>query len=312
MNFSTFRQRLKPWMLPIAMILGVVLHNYIGYVAFLSKYLIFIMLLITYCRVKISDFRVGPYIWWLLAIQLLGSIAVYFLLLPFSKILAMGGFICIFCPTATAAPVVAGMLGGSVSRVATYSLFSHTSVAFLAPVILSWMAGSAESASFGTSLLSIATTVLPLILGPLAVALLMQRFSPRVHSQIANHQGLSFYIWAFALIIVVGNSVSFILKEPVSMIPEIIALAIISGLACVIQFAIGRLIGKHYGDAVSGAQSLGQKNTVLAVWLSLTYLDPIVSAAPAAYVAWHNIVNSYQIFRHEKRHTNPKSRPSQK
>ena len=181
MNFSTFRQRLKPWMLPIAMILGVVLHNYIGYVAFLSKYLIFIMLLITYCRVKISDFRVGPYIWWLLAIQLLGSVAVYFLLLPFSKILAMGGFICIFCPTATAAPVVAGMLGGSVSRVATYSLFSHTSVAFLAPVILSWMAGSAESASFGTSLLSIATTVLPLILGPLAVALLMQRFSPRDH-----------------------------------------------------------------------------------------------------------------------------------
>lgn len=290
-------------MLPIAMILGIVLHNYIGYVAFLSKYLIFIMLLITYCRVKISDFRVGPYIWWLLVIQLLGSVAVYFLLLPVSKILAMGAFICIFCPTATAAPVVAGMLGGSVSRVATYSLFSHTSVAFLAPVILSWMSGSADSASFGTSLLSIATTVLPLILGPLAVALLMQRFSPRVHSRIANHQGLSFYIWAFALIIVVGNSVSFLLKEPASMIPEIVVLAVISGLACLLQFVIGRLIGKRYGDAVSGAQSLGQKNTVLAVWLSLTYLDPIVSAAPAAYVAWHNTVNSYQIFRHENRHS---------
>lgn len=301
MNFSSFRQHIKPWMLPIAMILGIVLHNYIGYVAFLSKYLIFIMLLITYCRVKISDFRVGTYIWWLLVIQLLGSVAVYFLLLPVSKIIAMGAFICIFCPTATAAPVVAGMLGGSVSRVATYSLFSHTSVAFLAPVILSWMAGCAESASFGTSLLSIATTILPLILGPLAVALLMQRFSPRIHSRIANHQGLSFYIWAFALIIVVGNSVSFLLKEPASMIPEIVMLAVISGLACLLQFAIGRLIGKRYGDAVSGAQSLGQKNTVLAVWLSLTYLDPIVSAAPAAYVAWHNTVNSYQIFRHENR-----------
>ena len=51
---------------------------------------------------------------------------------------------------------------------------------------------------------------------------------------------------------------------------------------------------------ISGAQSLGQKNTVLAVWLALNYLNPLVSAAPAAYVAWHNIVNSWQIYLHER------------
>ncbi|MDE5942095.1 MAG: transporter [Muribaculaceae bacterium] len=303
MKISAFQQRLKPWMLPISMLLGIVLHNYIGYVAFLSKYLIFIMLLITYCRIRLSDFRIGPYIWWLLAVQIAGSLAIYFALLPAGNIIAMGGFLCVFCPTATAAPVVAGMLGGSVSRVATYSLFSHTAVAVLAPVLLTWMSGaSAETThiSFSTSLVSIATTVLPLILGPLAIALLLRRFSPKTHSGIASHQGLSFYIWAFALLIVVGNSVSFILKEPASMIPEIILLAIVSGAACLLQFYIGRKIGSHYGDPVSGAQSLGQKNTVLAVWLALSYLNPIVSVAPAAYVAWHNTVNSLQIFRHEK------------
>lgn len=303
MKISAFQQRLKPWMLPISMLLGIVLHNYIGYVAFLSKYLIFIMLLITYCRIRLSDFRIGPYIWWLLAVQIAGSLAIYFALLPAGNIIAMGGFLCVFCPTATAAPVVAGMLGGSVSRVATYSLFSHTAVAVLAPVLLTWMSGaSAETThiSFSTSLVSIATTVLPLILGPLAIALLLRRFYPKTHSGIASHQGLSFYIWAFALLIVVGNSVSFILKEPASMIPEIILLAIVSGAACLLQFYIGRKIGSHYGDPVSGAQSLGQKNTVLAVWLALSYLNPIVSVAPAAYVAWHNTVNSLQIFRHEK------------
>lgn len=300
------------------MLLGIVLHNYIGYVAFLSKYLIFVMLLITYCRVKISDFRVGPYIWLLLSVQLIGSLAVYFTLLPFSKLIAIGAFLCIFCPTATAAPVVAGMLGGSVSRVATYSLISHTSVAFLAPVLLTWMSDTSDGASsipFTTSLLSIATTVLPLILGPLAIALLMQRFTPKTCNSIANHQGLSFYIWAFALLIVVGNSVSFILKEPASMIPEIIALALASGVACLLQFYIGRKIGTHYNDPVSGAQSLGQKNTVLAVWLALNFLNPIISVAPAAYVAWHNTVNSLQIFRFEKRrmatgsNSNPPSKP---
>lgn len=287
-------------MLPIAMLVGIVFHEYIHNLAFLSKYLIFIMLLITYCRVKMSDFHAGAYIWWLLAVQLGGSVAVYLALESFSQELAQGAFICIFCPTATAAPVITGMLGGSVSRVATYSLFSHVSVAMLAPILLSYMAPEANI-EFGESVMIIAQSVLPLILGPLVLAFLFQRYAPRVHAGIANHQGLSFYIWAVALIIVVGNSVSFLMKQPMDKLPDILLLASVSLLVCIALFWIGRKIGGHFGDKISAAQSLGQKNTVLAIWLALTYLDPIVSAAPAAYVAWHNTVNSWQIYRHEKR-----------
>ena len=54
-------------MLPIAMLTGVLFHESIGHLAFLSRYLIFVMLLITYCRLDISDFKVGKYIWLLLA-----------------------------------------------------------------------------------------------------------------------------------------------------------------------------------------------------------------------------------------------------
>lgn len=286
-------------MLPIAMLLGVLLHNYIGYVAFLSKYLIFIMLLITYCRLKIKDFHVGPYIGWLLGVQVLGALLLYFLLKPLDPVFAQGIFICVFCPTATAAPVITGMLGGSVAKVATYSLFSHLTVALLTPPLLSMMNESADIA-FVDSLLTIAQSVLPLILGPLAVAALLARFSPKTHDAISTHQGLSFYIWALALILVVGNSVSFLMKEPAEMIPQMLLLAAGALAACVLQFAIGRRIGRKFGDPVSGAQSLGQKNTVLAIWLTLTYLNPLASTAPAAYVAWHNIVNSLQIFRKER------------
>ncbi len=293
---ANFRRKLKPWMLPIAMLIGVVLHDYIHYVAFLSKYLIFIMLLITYCRVKLSDFHVGPYIWCLLAVQIPGALLAYWLLAPFSHELAQGAFICIFCPTATAAPVITGMLGGSVPKVATYSLFSHIFVAFLTPVLLSYISPETDL-PFVESVMTIAQSVLPLILGPLVLAALFQRFAPKVHEGIANHQGLSFYIWAVALIIVVGNSVSFLIRQPADQIPEMILLAAVSLVACIGLFWSGRKIGGHFGDKISGAQSLGQKNTVLAVWLALTYLNPVVSAAPAAYVAWHNTVNSYQIYR---------------
>lgn len=289
-------------MLPIAMLVGLVFHEYIHHIAFLSKYLIFVMLLITYCRVKISDFHTGVYIWWLLAVQIVGAGAAYLAIAPFNNELAQGAFICIFCPTATAAPVITGMLGGSVSKVATYSLFSHIAVALLAPLLLSYIEPGAET-TFLESTISISTSVLPLILGPLVLALMLQRFAPKVHSDIANHQGLSFYIWAVALIIVVGNSVSFILRQPSDKLPEIIWLGAISLAICILLFHTGRKIGGHFGDKVSGAQSLGQKNTVLAIWLALTFLHPVVSAAPAAYVAWHNTVNSYQIYRLEKRNS---------
>lgn len=282
------------------MIAGLLFHEYIHHVSFLSKYLIFIMLLITYCRVKAADFHTGPYIWWLLLVQIIGAVGVYFAVAPFSRELAQGAFICIFCPTATAAPVITGMLGGSVSKVATYSLFSHIAVALLAPPLLSYMEPEG-GITFFDSVTTISVNVLPLILGPLALALLMQRLSPAVHKGIAEHQGLSFYIWAVALIIVVGNSVSFLIKQPSSQLPEILLLGGTSLLICILLFSIGRKIGGRYGDRISGAQSLGQKNTVLAIWLALTYLDPVVSAAPAAYVAWHNTVNSYQIYLHEKR-----------
>lgn len=304
MSFSTFRARLKPWMLPIAMLLGIIFHNNIGYVAFLSKYIIFVMLLITYTRLKISDFHIGAYIWWLLAAQILGAAGAYFLIKPLNELVAQGVFICIICPTATAAPVITGMLGGSISKVATYSLFSNIAVALLAPPFLSWLGpegGTDTAITFTDSLYRISVTVLPLILGPIVVALMMERYTPRAHKTLSTHQGLSFYIWAFALIIVVGNSVSFMLKEPASMIPVIIILAIASLAACIAQFAVGRAIGGKYGDKISGAQSLGQKNTVLAIWLALSYLNPVVSIAPAAYVAWHNTINSWQIYCHEKR-----------
>lgn len=293
---QNFRRKIKPWMLPIAMIVGVLLHSQIGYVAFLSPYLIFIMLLITYCKVSFNHFRVDGSMWWLLAIQVIGASAVFLLLRQFNVAVAESIFICIFCPTATAAPVITGMLGGKVERVATFSLLSNLVVALTAPVILALL-GDGENMDFMASFTRIATNVLPLILGPLVVALLLKVTLPKVRDEIAHHQGLSFYIWAVALIIVVGNSVSFLMKEPASRIPEMAVIAVLSLLACLAQFYFGRKIGARYGDRVAGAQSLGQKNTVLAIWLALTYLDPIASVGPACYIAWHNTVNSVQIYR---------------
>lgn len=287
-------------MLPIAMLGGLLFHNFIDAIAFVAPYLIFIMLLITFCRVRPNEFRITRLSGMLITVQTLGAVAVYLALLPVSRELAEGTFICVFCPTATAAPVITGMLGGSVPRLATFSIVSNVTVAVLAPVLFSMM-GSEADITFLESVTLIATRVVPLIVLPLFTALALLRFMPKVHGKIASHQSLSFYIWAVSLFIVVGRAVSFIMSEPAEMIPEMIWLAALSLVVCCGQFYIGRRIGRRCGDKIAGAQGLGQKNTVLAIWMALTYLHPIASVAPAAYVAWQNTINSAQLYFKTKR-----------
>lgn len=294
MKFAEFRNRLKPWMLPIAMLGGVIFHDYMAYLQPLAPYLIFIMLLITFCKVRPSEFRVTSLSWMLLSMQLIGSLVIYLIILPVDKEVATGAFICVFCPTATAAPVITGMLGGSVPRLATFSIVSNIAVAILAPMLFTIL-GSESTMGFAETTARISMKVVPLIIAPLFLALFMLKTVPSVHRQIAQRQALSFYIWAVSLFIVVGNSVSYIIRHHED-VPRMIALAAVSLAVCCLQFIFGRIAGRRYGDKIAGAQGLGQKNTVLAIWMALTFFHPITSIAPAAYVAWQNIINSTQLY----------------
>lgn len=298
MNFASFRQKSKPWMLPVAMLCGVLFHDVIDSVQFLAPYLIFTMLLITFCKVKPSEFRVTSLSWSLLAVQVFGAVAIYVALRPFNEDVAQGTFICVLCPTATAAPVITGMLGGSVSRLATFSIISNVTVAFLAPAMFAVIGAgpTAVHPSFIAAFTTIAAKVGPLIILPLLLAFALLYTAPKVHRAIATRQSVSFYLWAISLIIVVGRAVSFVLAEPADRVPEMIAIAGAAGAVCVIQFVTGRKIGRLCGDKIAGAQGLGQKNTVLAIWMALTYLNPIASVGPAAYVGWQNIINSAQLY----------------
>lgn len=287
----------KNLMLPIALVGGAIFHQWMDYVTFLSPYLIFAMLFITYCKLQLRDFRLGKFEWQLLAIQMLLSGIAYLCLFGWNHIVAEGVFICFFVPTATAAPVITSMLGGSISKVATYSLLCNLVVAAIGPIILAAI-GDRTDITFLQSFLLILRQVAPLLLGPLACALTLRYIWPKLHSKIVGHQQLSFYLWAVSLFIIVGSCVSFAIRR---WTPEntmtMVWLCIGALLACLIQFRIGRRFGASHGDPVAGGQGLMQKNTVLAVWLALAYMNPIASIAPAAYIAWQNILNSWQIMR---------------
>ena len=287
-------------MLPISMVGGVLFHNYMESISWLSPFLIFCMLTVTFTKLKLRELKITKFHLDLLAMQFLSCWVVYYALYFINPVVAEGAFLCVYMPTATAAPVVTGMLGGSVSMMATLSVLSNIALAFTAPMFLSWISID-HNIAFIDSFTRIATQVVPMIIVPLILALFMRRFLPKLNNAIASHQSASFWMWAVALFVVIGNAVSFVMKQPIEQLWVMISLALVSLVVCCLQFYIGRKVGTYFGDKVAGAQGLGQKNTILALWLSLTYLNPIISIAPASYIAWQNIINSAQLYRKAKR-----------
>lgn len=287
-------------MLPIAMISGVLFHEYLTYLSFLTPALIFCMLLFTFCKLSPNQMNIKPFHFLLFGIQLFGGLLVYGLLMPFNPLLAQGIMICVLVPTATSAAIVTGMLGGSIAFLASFVFISNVGIAIAAPIIFSYIGANSEL-PFWESFGYICRQVVPLLIFPLLCAWGLQKLLPRVHGWMLAKQKISFYLWALALTIVTGKTVTFFLSQESPNYSDEILLAVLALIVCIFQFLLGRRLGKRYGDVISVGQALGQKNTILAIWMAQIYLLPVAAIAPASYVLWQNIINSWQLWKKRKK-----------
>lgn len=292
-------QFLKNWTLPIAMLVGVLLYPLIISLSFLTPYLIFVMLLLTFCKVSPNELRPKPLHLWLLLIQIFGAMAVYLLLFEWNKVVAEGVMVCIICPTATAAAVITHKLGGSAASLTTYTLLANIGAAVAVPVLFPLIESHAEL-SFLDSFLIILSKVFPLLICPFITAWFLARFLPKVHQKLLQHHELAFYLWGVSLAIVTAQTFYSLLNDPADGMTEI-WIAVGALIACCLQFFLGKTLGSLYNDRISGGQALGQKNTILAIWMAHTYLNPLSSIGPGSYVLWQNIINSYQLWRKRKK-----------
>lgn len=291
---------IKNWALPIAMIAGAVGYPIFSLLAPTTPYLIFVMLLLTFCKVSPRDIKFEPLHFWLITIQLIGSILLYLFISPFNAVVAQAAMICMLCPTATSAAVITGMLGGSVSCLTAYTLLSNIVVAFAAPVIFSFI-GSNSTLPFISSFLFICQKVMPLLILPFVLAWLLQVKFPKAHKKLLDYNMAAFYLWAIALAIVTGKTIDFLVHQQNSNYTDEVLIAVAGLIICCLQFFIGKSIGSRYKNRASGGQALGQKNTILAIWMAQIYLNPIASVGPASYVLWQNMINSWQLWKKRKR-----------
>ena len=309
----------KNWMLPIAMAIGVasyfiyvnipaldgthvVVNRLLGYV---QPMLLFCMLFVSFCRVSVRELKPRAWMLKLLAIQTVSYVAMGGLIVcvpdVLGRVVIESAMICMICPTATAAAVVTARLHGNASAVVSYTCLINLAVSLLVPAMVSFLGDSTlPDMNFETSFLLILGKVFPLLIMPLVTAWLVRHLFPLFHAAILRQVNLAFNLWAVSLSLAIAVTVKVIVHSEESLW-TMVGIAVVSLACCLVQFVCGRLIGKKHGEAVAGTQALGQKNTVFAIWMGYTFMNPVTALAGGFYSVWHNLVNSWQLWRERKK-----------
>ena len=326
-NYLEKIKRLKTYAMFISMMAGIVFSPFIVDIRWLTRLfstpqdrpvdltvfttpLLFLMLFVTYCKVESRQFGLGRMHLWLATAQLAGCWGAFFLFSPISQPVAAGLFIVILASTAISSPVITGMLGGNVGQMTSYVVVTNLAIAIVAPLFISLLGVGGFEQGILPTFLQICSKVIPLIVTPFVLAMVVRRVWKGAFQFFHDHQAISFWVWCINLVLLMARTTAniFHLQQTAHITAAAVAFAALG--ACLLQFYAGRKIGSRFGDTVGGGQALGQKNTILAIWIAQQFLDPvfsIASLAPASYVLWQNIVNSWELYRFnrkmETRHT---------
>ena len=304
---------LKDWTLPVSMGIGAATYLVFNYVPQLDSaatffapvmeailpMFMFLVLFVTFCKV---DFHKMRPVWWHLWVSIFNLLFVGIVMalilglrLQSDKLILMEALLmCIISPCATAAAVVTQKLGGSLEQMTTFTFLSNFLTVLLVPVCFPMIEKGADI-SFMAAFSKILYQVVILLVVPMGLAYVVKHFMKGLHARIIAIRDLSFYLWGCSLMIVTGTTVKNIIHAEASIV-LLSAIALLGLVLCVIQFAVGRFIGHYFGRAQEAGQALGQKNTAFAIWLGITYLNPLSSVGPGCYILWQNIINSFEIW----------------
>lgn len=327
----------------IAMVIGAVGYPWFRHLSWLMPPLICLMLFFTFCKINPLDLRLRKWHGIVLAVQMVLTAVVYYGLMAIGKrllamgygltegdiaLVAQGLMVCVIMPTATAAPIIAGKLGGSIQNLTTFSLLSNIATAVIVPAFFP-LINTESGMEFLPAMWMILRRVSPMLLGPFIAAWLLRlsyewyyqrKGTPRIFTLNARWASMPFYLWILLLIVLISQITYTLLTQEYSGW-AIVALCVGSLVACLLQFMLGRWIGYRFPATSHGAdyqdilinpaaaaysiaqksritagQAFGQKNTALGIWMAQMYLHPLSSIGPAAYIIWQNLLNSYQLW----------------
>ena len=326
MKSSIFRF-LKNWTLPVAIAVGTVFYLLFAYIPALDTagdtllpffetllpLTIFCTLFITFSKVDFHLMRLRRWHLYILMAQLLlvALLSASILYLPSitggaggrsSKFLLEAVLICIIAPCASASPVVTAKLGGDLTQMTTFVLLSSVVGSLLIPAVFPILEPH-DNVVFFIAFLAILKRLAIVLLLPLLLGAIVRHWVQPLYRWFVNTPDLGFYCWSLSLAITTGITVRNIVHSQAGL-SLLGAIALLTLFTSLMQFIIGRLIGRAVGEHICTGQAMFQKNTGLAIWIAYTFLNPVASIGAGCYVLWQNIINSYELWQHRQQSTN--------
>ncbi len=304
---------LKDWTLPVAMVVGTVVYLLFAFtpqldgageffgpiISDIFPLFMFLILFVTFCKVDFRRLRPVGWHLWVGAFQVAFVIMVVAAVLTFhiqgeNLILLEALLTCIIGPCAAAAAVVTAKLGGDLEEMTTYTFLSNLLTAVMVPVCFPLIDPSVNMGFWHAFFLILYKVCLVLVV-PMLLAYVVKHFMHRLHQWVVGVKDLSFYLWGFSLTIVTGTTVKNIVHADTT-VAFLVVIALSGLMVCLLQFAVGRYVGHFFHRTQEAGQALGQKNTVFAIWIAYTYLNPISSVGPGCYILWQNVINSIELW----------------
>lgn len=293
----------KAWLTSNGKVVSLLLTMLVGFtlpqayvLTFLVQYLLMLMLFFSFFELKIDSSSIKPQVIKILAANLILGFAWYFLFLAFDRELAFTAFITAIAPSAITSTVVIGFIRGKVDFMIATVLITNIAVALVIPFTLPHMVGTdIKITTWGVLFPVLVTMFVPLILARLTVFL-----PTKVTTVIRSGKKYTFGIWLLNLFIISSKASHFIFTEKSATVTDLVQIAALSLVICIVNFILGAVIGgRDYWQESS--QALGQKNNSFAIWIAVTFINPLAAMGPTIYILYHHLYNTWQIYRFEKK-----------
>lgn len=273
------------------MVLGIVFYQ--GYhLTFLVRYTVMVMLFLAFLNIDFSWKVLHRNHITVLVAQLTIPIIIFYLLRPFNQDIALACFTIGLAPTAAGAPVMAAFLKTKIEFVTASVILTTPVVALFLPLILPFLV----SVDQPINTLEVLTPTAILVFVPLILSQLIRKYGSAALPFFKHFKEVPFYLFIFNIYIAAGKATHFIRFEASVSTLTLVLTALATALTGLILFKIGeRVIGRQSYPIESGL-ALGRKNTMFALWVSLTFINPMVALGPIFYVLFQNSYNSWQLF----------------
>lgn len=264
--------------------------------SFMVRYLLMLMLFLAFLDIEFNprSFKVNT------LKVLLANLAVGFgAFLTFSKVnpdLAMAAFITAIAPTAISSTIMISFIKGRVDFMFAAVLLTNIVMAVVVPLAIPYVVGTAVQVSTWDVLRPVLITMfVPLILARLATHLPL-----KAQTVLQGGKKFSFLAWSINIFIISAKASDFIIHKSSGSLDTLGQIIVITLVICVINYVLGALLGGRNAWQET-SQALGQKNNSFAIWVALTFMNPLVAMGPTIYILYQNLYNAWHIYRFEKR-----------